>query len=140
MKVREMVQIAAEPTAVWAVLMDVERWPEWTDSITRIARESTGPLEMGSRVVIAQPRLPTTPWVVTALEPGRSFTWEATAPGARTVATHVIEPTDAGCTVTLGIDSSGWASVLLRPLLGGITRRYVAMEAAGLKQRVESGA
>ena len=30
------VDIPAPPDRVWAVIADVERWPEWTPTVTRI--------------------------------------------------------------------------------------------------------
>ena len=41
---------------------------------------------LGGEVEIRQPGLPVTMWTVTDLEPGRSFTWRAAAPGVRTAA------------------------------------------------------
>ena len=135
---RVVVDIAAAPAQVWNVIRDVERWNEWTRSITSISRQDDGPLRSGSRAVVRQPKLPTNTFVVTALEEGRGFSWESKSPGLRGVGHHWIEPTPAGSRVTLGVDFRGPLAWLVARLYGGLTQRYIEMEAAGLKSRSET--
>jgi uncharacterized protein YndB with AHSA1/START domain len=134
------VEIAAPPERVWAVLVDVERWPEWTPTMTRVRRLDRGPFGTGSAARIKQPRLPPAVWRVTAFDPGRSFSWTATGPGVRTVAGHHLGPgSDGSVTVTLTIEQSGPLAGLLWRLTSGLTRRYVDTEAHSLKRRCEAG-
>jgi uncharacterized protein YndB with AHSA1/START domain len=124
--------------AVWAVLVDVERWPEWTPTMLSLRRSRTGPLAVGERVVVSQPRLPTRTWTVTEVDEGRSFTWDSASPGVRTVAEHVLTPRVAGgCTVTLRVLQRGPAAWLVAAVLNRLTRRYLGLEAEGLKARSE---
>jgi uncharacterized membrane protein len=137
MQVTETVDIAAPLEQVWRVLADVEAWPTWTDSV-RTARLLDGPpLAEGSRVELRQPRLPATLWVVTELVEGESFTWSARGPGVVSVAGHWLEPTDRGTRVRLEFSQQGPLGTALGVLAGGMVRRYVGMEAAGLKRRCE---
>ena len=50
-------------------------------------------LAVGARVRIEQPKLRPAVWEVSAVEPGGSWTWVASAPGIRTTAVHALEPT-----------------------------------------------
>lgn len=122
---------------VWAAIIDVERWHEWTASITSAEKLEAGDLKVGSRVRVKQPKLPPTVWTVTALEPGRSFEWQATGPGSKTVAWHRVEPEGDGAKATLGIDQQGIFFKLMGWYFNKMTREYVDMELAGLKQRSE---
>ena len=132
--------VAAPPDRVWAVMSDIERWPQWTPSVTSIRPLSKGPLGLGSRALIRQPKLPPAVWKVVAHEPGRSFTWTSGAPGLRVTAHHFIEPTAQGTRVTLSLRFGS----LLGPLFGRLTRglndRYLGLEAKGLKRRSEESA
>ncbi|WP_368073874.1 SRPBCC family protein [Blastococcus mobilis] len=82
------VDISAAPEVVWAVISDVESWPEWTASVTSVRRLSSARLQVGSRVRLQQPRLPATVWTVADLVAGEQFTWTADSPGVRTRAFH----------------------------------------------------
>jgi uncharacterized protein YndB with AHSA1/START domain len=125
------VTIDAPAERAWAVLVDVERWPMWTESMNQVAID--GPLEVGAVAKIRQPRLPATAWTVTEVIPGRAFTWEAKAPGALTVARHEITPTgDFTSQVHLSLDQTGPIGSLIGRLYRGLTKRYVQMEADGL--------
>src|SRR3712207_4077807 len=98
MHVVERIDIAAAPGDVWTVMLDVERWREWTPTITSIERLEGGPFRVGSRARVRQPKLPTAVWTVTVLEPGRYFEWRNVSPGLRSVAGHRAEPIAGGGT------------------------------------------
>lgn len=132
------VQIAAPPATVWGVMSDIERWHEWTPSITSIRRTNAGPFRIGARARVHQPRLPAADWIVTALQDGRGFDWESRAPGVRVLGRHVIEPAGTGSRVTLSIQYSGIFGDLIGRLTGSLNRRYIALEADGLKRRAEA--
>lgn len=131
------VDIAAPPDRVFDVMKDVERWHEWTPSVKSIKRLDDGPFVIGSRALIRQPKFPPALWKVTAIGPGMDFTWESVAPGVRVVARHRVEPVPSGSRVTLSLEYFGLLAGLLARLTRGITERYLALEASGLKARCE---
>jgi len=135
---RVTVDIVAPPARVWPVISDVERWHEWTASITSIERVESGPLRVGSRAVVQQPKLPKNTFEVTALERDRGFSWESRSLGLRGVGHHWIENIPGGSRVTLGVDFRGPLSGIVGMLYGSLTQRYIEMEAAGLKTRSEA--
>ena len=132
-------EIQAPPERVWAVLCDVERWPEWTASMKSVRRLDGGPLAAGSRARVAQPKLLPAVWQVTEFDANRSFTWVSRSPGVCVAGGHILEARGSGCRVTLTAQFSGWLGPLMARLMRGISERYLAMEAAGLKQRSEQG-
>ena len=132
------IDVEAPVDRVWEVLRDVERWPEWASTVTSVRRLDDGPLAVGSKARIEQPKIPPTEYVVTELEPGRSFTWVATGPGVRTTARHVLEQLDGGRTrVTLGVEQAGIVGTVMGRFYRGLTDRYLATEAEGIKARSE---
>lgn len=125
--------VAAPAEVVWQILTDLERWPAWTRSMSKV--EPDGRLAVGMTARVKQPRVPSVTWTVTEVDPGRSFTWEASTTGLRTVAEHVVADGAAGTsTVTLRIDTTGPAAGMVGLVFGRMTRRYVAMEADGLQR------
>ncbi len=131
------VDILASPDRVWSIMSDIERWHEWTPTVRSIRRRDAGPLRVGSRAVVRQPRLPPALWRVTGLQPGRSFTWVSRGPGFLVTAHHSVEPSGAGSQATLSLEFTGWLGPLFARLTKGINERYLALEAAGLKRRSE---
>jgi hypothetical protein len=134
------VDVGCAPETVWSVLIDVARWPEWTASMTSVEPLAPGPLVVGSRVRIKQPKLPAAVWEVTDLQAQRSFSWAVRRPGYTAVADHELAGADGRTTVTLRFRPRGLLAPILGTLAGGIIRRYVQMEADGLKRRCESQA
>jgi uncharacterized membrane protein len=133
------IDVAAPPHRVWDVLVDVERWPEWTESVTSVRPLDAGPLTVGSRFELSQPRLPTGTYTVTALEAGKAFTWEQRQPGSTVSAHHECTPLpDGGTRVELKVVMTGTLGGIVGRLYRKLTERYLAMEAAGLKARAES--
>ena len=134
------IDIAASTDRVYDVMSDVERWQEWTQSITSVQRLDSGPFVVGSRAMIRQPKFPPAVWKVTAILPGKSFTWESVAPGIRTVGHHSVEATPSGSRATLTVDISGALGGVLGWVTKDITQRYIDFEAQGLKARSENPA
>ena len=128
------IDVAASPARVWEVLTDVERWPEWTESVTGVRLLDPGPLAIGSRVEVSQPRIPTGTYTVTALERDSSFTWEQRQPGSKVSAHHVCTPLRDGRTrAELRVVMTGVLGGVVGRLYRGLTDCYLALEAAGLK-------
>ena len=134
-----VINIDASPEKVFAVLCDVERWPEWTPTMTSVQRIDQGPFAVGSSAEIRQPKLRAAVWKVTDLE-AQNFTWVASAPGLRMKAGHVVEGQGTGSRVELSFEISGFMGPLISRLYGGLIEEYVTTESRKLKQRVESAA
>lgn len=132
--------IAARPSDVWAVLTDVERWPDWTASMREITRLDSGPLRVGSTARVRQPTGRPLVWTVTDLVDERSFTWTASMAGIRFAGFHELTPTDSGVRAVLTFVVTGPMAWLADLLAGGRVRGYVDMEADGLKRQSESRA
>jgi uncharacterized membrane protein len=128
------VEIDAPAPVVWEVFADVERWSAWTASIERIVALDGPAIEVGKRFEIKQPRLPTLVWEVTAVDPGGSWTWRQRSFGGTAFATHEVIAQDAGGTlVRQRMDQRGPIGVAVGLLMRRLTKRYLAMEAQGLK-------
>ncbi|GGK39386.1 hypothetical protein GCM10010124_35140 [Pilimelia terevasa] len=134
------VRIEAPPERIWAVLADVAAWPRWTASMREVTPLSGAALAAGARVRIRQPRLPAAEWEVTRWAPGRGFTWVSRNPGLTVTADHLLDPApDGATTLTLALRHRGPLAPVLRLLTGALTRRYLALEAAGLRRAAEQG-
>lgn len=139
MRFEASIDVAAPAQRVFDVYADVEHWPDWTKSVTSVERLDQGPLRVGSRARIRQPRLPVAVWEVTDFVPGESFTWIARGPGILTTGRHVVIPSggEGHVKVTASLEQAG----LLGPLVGLLTKRltdrYLQTEVSGLKARCE---
>ncbi|GAB1820572.1 SRPBCC family protein [Herbidospora sp. RD11066] len=137
MRYESAVLIDAPPSRVWEIFSDVARWPEWMPTIEALDLLDPGPLRVGARARIRQPRLPVAVWRVTELADGHRFTWASGAFGLRTEGIHVVEATPGGTRALSVIDQTGFLAPMADLLMGRLTRRYLALEGESLKARSE---
>jgi uncharacterized membrane protein len=128
--------IDAPTASVWQVLYDVARWPEWLPTVDSVERLDDGPLLVGSRAKVRQPKLPQAVWRTTEVVDGKSFTWEAAGPGMRTIGRHEVVPDGAGSKVTLSIEQTGPMGAVAALVWRKLTQRYIELEAQSLDARV----
>lgn len=132
------VEIDAPPQLVWEVFTDVEHWPEWTTSVTSLVGLDGSSLAVGRRFAIKQPGMSKLVWTVTELDPGRSWTWVQRSPGVRVTARHDVIPQPGGRTlVRQQLDQRGALGALVGRLMAKKTKRFLQLEAQGLKARSE---
>jgi hypothetical protein len=95
-------------------------------------------IEAGKRFEIKQPRFPKVVWEVTDVERGVSWTWRQRSPGGTTLASHEVIAQGADRTlVRQRIDQRGPIGVFVGALTRRLTKRYLDLEARGLKARSE---
>ena len=136
---RYAIEIRVSPARVWSVLIDVERWPEWTTSVTKVQRMEIGPLTLGSRTRIWQPRLTPSVWCITSLDSQRhTFTWATRVLGVKITARHQVEAVGAHSRVILSLHYSGLLGAVLARMMRDVTWDYMAREGNGLRTRCEA--
>ena len=133
------IDINASTERTWAILRDAERWPEWTPTVTGVELLDPGPLRVGTRAMIRQPKLPPALFEVTELDEGRSFTWVTGNAFVKVAARHSVEPIATGSRLELSLRFSGAMGAVAGWLTRKLNRSYLEIEANGLKARAESG-
>ena len=134
----DSIEIDAPPRLVWDVFSDVERWPDWTASVTSLKGLDGPALAVGKRFAIKQPGLQKLVWKVTEIEPGATWTWVHRSPGVRVTARHDVIAQPGGRTlVRQRLDQRGALGALVGRLTVKKTKRFLELEAQGLKARSE---
>jgi uncharacterized membrane protein len=129
--------IDAPADIVWRLATDVTTWPEYMPTVKSVERLEEGPLRVGARAMIKQPRQRLALWTVTELTPGRTFSWESPRRGMRMTGHHRVEPEGAGTRSTLVLTMSGPLTPVLGPLLGPLMRRVLRTENACFAERAQ---
>jgi uncharacterized membrane protein len=81
--ITNIVEIKGPSEKVVTVLCDVERWPEWTSTMTSVQRIDNGRFAVGSKARIRQPKLLPAIWQVSEFDPAKNFTWATHTPGVQ---------------------------------------------------------
>jgi hypothetical protein len=76
------IQIDASPMTVWAILTDLNSYPDWNP----LFREASGQIAVGSRITLravhpANGRLMTVKPKITVADPGAELRWTSSLPG-----------------------------------------------------------
>jgi uncharacterized membrane protein len=134
----DSIEIDAPAQLVWEVFSDVQRWPEWTASVTSLVGRDGANIAAGKRFAIKQPGMSKLVWKVTEIDPGLSWTWVQRSPGVRVSARHdVIAQSDGRTLVRQQLDQRGVLGALVGRLMVKKTKRFLELEAQGLKARSE---
>lgn len=135
---RFTVEIIAPQERVWTVWMDIDQWPAWNPVVNRVTRLDPGPLTVGSRTKILQPKLMPAVWRVTELDEATGvFIWTTSRPGVTVTGTHLVDNIGYGCRVTLILTYSGLLGPFIALSLKQLNWEYLTKEATGLRQRCE---
>ncbi len=116
------VDVAAPSEAVWAVVSDVTRMPEWSPELRRLYVLGAKQPRVGMRLLGINRRKyvawPTTS-KVTRFEPGRAVAWRTRESGATW--TYELEATDGGTRLTGRRDLAKFTlgTSVLGPVIGG---------------------
>ena len=136
MKFEASTQIDAPPSAVWAVLTDISKWPEWDPFCDRIE----GELVQGKKVKAFSKLSPgrAFPVKVAVLEPDSKMVWRGGMPlglfkGERTFS---LTPAGAGTQFEMREEFSGLMLGLIKKSLPDMSAAFEAF-CAGLKARTE---
>jgi uncharacterized membrane protein len=138
MTVNDEIYIEARPDVVWAVTEDIDRWPDWTPTVTSVVRVDDSPFALGSVARVKQPGQPESEWKVSQFERGKQFEWETRRPGLRMRALHELSAEGAGTANVLRLEMTGLVAVLLWPVLRRAVRRSLSQENCGLKAHCEA--
>jgi uncharacterized membrane protein len=135
--------IDAPADLVWRAVSDVEKWSEWTPTVTEIRVHGGGELHRRSVATVRQPKQPAREWTVTELT-DRSFTWTSKGPGLRFSADHTVRTVKregaaggGATTVELTFSIAGPLAPVAWLLAGKAIRWAVDTEAAFLKKWCE---
>ena len=121
------------------MLRDFEHWPDWTPTVKSVRSLDKGPLRLGSRAVIRQPKLPPAKWKLIELDDARrTFSWVTFGPGMQLIARFWVEEAGSDSRVTLSIQFSGFLGPLFARLTRDLNYRYLDLEAKGLRDHVEA--
>lgn len=138
MLIKDSIEIDAPAQLVWQVFSDVEHWPDWTESVTSLVGQDGPDLAVGRRFSIKQPGMSKLVWKVTEIDPGSSWIWVQLSPGVDVSARHWVIPRPDGRTlVRQELEQRGLLGALVGRMMLKKTKRFLELEARGLKARSE---
>ena len=139
MRFEKSIEIDAPQQRVWDVLTDLEAWPPRIETVDSVELLTLAPITKGSRVRLKQPKLPEGTWDITVWDAPSYFEWRQKSGGVTSVAGHRVEMLEEGRSrLTLSLDMRGPLISVIGLFYRGLTKRYMTMEAQGMKRASES--
>ena len=132
--------VKAGPELVWALTADLERWPSITPTVTSVERLDDGPVRVGSRARLTQPKQRPRVWTVDRLEAPNLFEWSAPLGPFRVVGRHEIEALPEGCRNTLTVELRGRGAGVAGLLLRRPFSEAIRQENEGFRRAAEAEA
>jgi hypothetical protein len=130
--------IAADPAAVWSILVDGGAYADWDSGVERVE----GSIAPGERIKVVSEANPgrAFPVKVTAFEPGRGMTWSGGMPLGlfKGVRTFALEPENGTTRFTMREEYTGPLLPLIWRSMPDLGPSFVQF-ANGLKARAERG-
>ena len=116
MKFSSSIVINAPPDDVFALVDNLEDWPQWIPSIKKIEKLSEGPLREGSQIRITAKSSVTIKLLMTLTEfiPGQRGVLEGSVWGTRMVRYYNFEAVDQDTKLTAGGEVTGLLAPLVR--------------------------
>ena len=135
MKFSSTVEVDAPPEKVWALVNDLEEWPQWIPSIKKIEKLSEGALGIGSQIRVTAKSAITVKLLMTITEfvPGQHAVMRGKVLGTELIRYYTFEPVDQRTRLTAGGEVSGLLAFLVRR--GGQALSEEIVRAA--KRRIE---
>jgi carbon monoxide dehydrogenase subunit G len=116
MKFSSSVVINATPEKVFALVDNLEEWPQWIPSIKRIEKLSDGPLKEGSQIRVTAKSVVTVKLLMTITEfvPGQRGVMQGKVLGVRMTRYYTFESVEGGTKLTAGGEVSGILALFIR--------------------------
>ena len=137
MKFSTQIEIQAPVKVIWNIMLQVERWHEWTPTIKSIKKLGTDGFGTNTKLLIQQPKLPTAVWKVFEMKPEEGFSMSKGNLFLKIVAAHILQPGSNGTVVSLSLDFSGIFGKLVAKRYQQMMEGYLSIEAACLKKEAE---
>jgi hypothetical protein len=137
MKFITQIEIQAPVQVIWNIMLQVERWHEWTPTINSIKKLGTDGFGTGTKLLIEQPKLPTAVWKVFEMKPEEGFSMAKENLFLKIVAAHILQPASNGTVVSLSLEFSGIFGKWVAKKYQQMMEEYLAIEAACLKKEAE---
>ncbi len=138
MRVEHAIVINAPVEEVWALTVDIERWPALTPTVTSVARLDDGPLIVGSQARLKQPGQRPKVWTVIEMDEPTSFVWGTTMMWLRLKGCHTLTDVAGETHNALAVEITGFGSGLVGRLGHRALARTLATENDAFKQAAES--